>query len=150
MYSRSMLGDDVIGKIAAHLGLSIIDISVELELGNEPAMPIEHYINKSYIADGFILGIYDNPEFRLISFFHEVGHLLLSNDFKKKWKYSALHLEVECWNLGIEYTRNEGILFSDAVIKWGYEQALGYAGHDERELVGWTWVERAKELFINK
>ena len=139
------MDDEIIIAVVKRLGLEVVD-GREAPLGHDP----KDYIEKSYICGReIILGIFEDPERRLISFFHEVGHVLLSDEFKEKWNYSTLHLEIECWNLGIELARTDGVLFSDAALKWGYEQALGYAGHDERELVDWAWAERKKKLFVN-
>ena len=99
--------------------------------------------------DGIILGKYLNDENMLISFFHEIGHRLISKEYINKWEYNKLMIELECWNIGIEEARNRGILFSDSAIKFGFEKALTYSGHDERECTNWKEV-RSKKLITNR
>ena len=96
-----------------------------------------------------ILGKYLNDENMLISFFHEIGHRLISKEYKSKWEYNTLIIELECWKIGIEEARNRGILFSDNAIKFGLEKALTYSGHDERECTNWKET-RSKKLIINR
>jgi len=96
-----------------------------------------------------IIGKYLNDENMLISFFHEIGHQLISKKYINKWEYNTLMIELECWNIGIEEARNRGILFSDNAIKFGFEKALTYSGHDEREHVNWKEVY-GKKLITNK
>jgi hypothetical protein len=84
------------------------------------------------------IGKYDNEEYKLISIFHEIGHYVIGWDFIVKWDFNTLIKEIECWNKGIEIARDNGIFFSDNAIAWGYEKAIGYCGHDERECVDWN------------
>lgn len=95
-----------------------------------------------------IIGRYLNDENMLISFFHEIGHQLISQKYIKRWKYNTLIIELECWNIGIEEARNRGILFSDNAIKFGFEKALTYVGHDERECNNWKDTY-SKKLITN-
>lgn len=95
-------------------------------------------INQSWSSYSLItLGEYENKELELISFFHELGHNKISQDFIKKWNYNTLLIELECWNIGLEIAREINILFSDNAIKWGFNQALSYVNHDEREVMNW-------------
>lgn len=79
------------------------------------------------------VGKYDNPEYELISIFHEIGHYFLDKDFPEQVEYNTLLIELECWREGILQARDMGILFTDDAIQWGIQQALTYVGHDERE-----------------
>jgi len=108
-------------------------------------------IDSSWIIGNYeiILGKYLNDENMLISFFHEVGHRLISKEYINKWEYNTLIIELECWNIGIEEARKRGILFSDNAIKFGFEKALTYSGHDERECTNWKEV-RSKKLITNR
>lgn len=122
-------------------------------LASEYGVELTYYdevSNNSYVCGNeIVIGKYRDKEKELISFFHELGHIFISNDFKKKWKYNTLMIEIECWNLGIEEARKKGILFSDRAIQWGYKRALTYVGHDERE---WSnWMENyGKNLWVNR
>lgn len=99
--------------------------------------------------DIIILGRYRNDENMLISFFHEIGHRLISKEYINRWEYNTLIIELECWNIGIEEARNRGILFSDSAIKFGFKKALSYSGHDERECINWKETY-SKKLIINR
>ena len=110
--------------------------------------------NDSAIAGTDIfIGEYDNPEFELISFFHEYGHYLLGyTKTAEKWNYNTLMIELECWNRGIIAARDMNILFSDAAIQWGYSKALSYVVHDKREDTSWPdriepmlWINRKEK-----
>lgn len=121
--------DDIAQEIdikIVHLTPSIID---------ELKMNINDCYDNSFICgdDEIYIGIYENPELELISFFHEIGHTLIDQDFMKKWEYNTLVIELECWSRGIEFARSHGVLFSDEAIEWGYKKGLSYVGHDERE-----------------
>jgi len=100
----------------------------------------EEYINNCFVIgkSEIIIGKYENEENKLISFFHEIGHCLIEKEFIEKWKYNTLIIEIECWNIGIEEARKRNILFSDNAIKFGYEKALSYVGHDEREVYNYN------------
>ena len=94
----------------------------------------ENYLDHSYFAGNEIyLGIYKNEEFKFISFFHEVGHILLPSWFGEKFKYNTLIIELECWHIAIMEAQKLDVFFSDEAIEWGYKQALSYVGHDKRE-----------------
>ena len=106
----------------------------------------EDVINNCFVAGNEIfIGKYENEEYLLISFFHEHGHRLVSQDFIKKVDYNTLIIEIEAWNLGIKSAMELGYIFSDDAIAWAYrEKALSYAGHDERECS--NWAERVKPM----
>jgi len=91
--------------------------------------------NSSWILgkDEIVIGQYEDPELLFISFFHEIGHTLLSKEFIEEWNHNTLLIEIECWHLGIKYAKENNIYFSDKAIEYGYTQALSYVGHDERE-----------------
>jgi hypothetical protein len=128
---------EIIEKIASEYG---IKITQSLTITND-----------SYLCGSseIILGKYRDQEKELISFFHELGHILIDKKFIKKWNYNTLIIEIECWNRGIEEARKKGILFSDKAMEWGYKKALSYIGHDEREYSNWKETH-AINLWINK
>ena len=94
--------------------------------------------NCSVAGKEIFVGIYDRPEEKLISVFHEIGHMEIGQDFIKKWKYNTLMIEIECWNIGIRIAKDIfGITFTDKAIEFAYKKALSYVGHDEREVSNW-------------
>ncbi len=95
--------------------------------------------NHSWVIgnDEIWLGDYDDEEKMLISFFHELGHCRITQEFIKEWNYNTLIIELECWHIGINLAKKDGIIFSDQSISWGYKQALSYVDNDEREDSSW-------------
>lgn len=79
------------------------------------------------------IGVYDDPEKKIISFFHELGHNLIKESFMELCNYNTLIIEFECWNIGIKEALKRQIYFSDESIQWGLQQCLSYVGNDERE-----------------
>lgn len=119
-----------IEKLASEFGYTLINNNTETD--NNPL------INACMVAGTQIfVGEYDNEEFEVISFFHEYGHSLVSPQFRTQWNFNTLMIEIEAWNLGLEFARQHDYIFSDDAIKWAYEQALTYVGHDEREDSSW-------------
>ena len=128
-----------IEKLAEELGYAIL---YNQHHKNEPL------INRCMVAGyDLFVGDYDNEEFEVISFFHEHGHKLVPDQFVEQWNYNTLMIEIEAWNLGIEFARQRGYIFSDDAIKWAYMQAMTYVGHDERE--DRSWETRVKPTLWN-
>lgn len=115
-------------------------------------------VDHSYTAGREIyLGKYKNIEFRLISLFHELGHIIRPKNLAKKYNYNTLLIEIECWRIGLLEARKLGINFSDEAIEWGYKQALSYVGHDKRENCRWNekyapflWINSDRGPLVNK
>ena len=129
----------MIKQLAKEMGITLIN--------NNDDTNNDKLYNDCMVTDDTIwMGDYDNEEYKLISFFHEIGHNLVTQSFIKKWEYNTLMIEIECWNLGIEEARQRGILFSDDAIQWGYGKAMSYVGNDERESSAWD----SSKLWINK
>jgi DNA polymerase III delta prime subunit len=79
------------------------------------------YINKSYICGQarIELGIYENIELMIISFFHELGHIVNSvGDF-----YNS---EEKAWKIGFKLAESYEYNFSDETHKWCEEQLATY------------------------
>lgn len=95
-----------------------------------------------------VVGRYNNCENLLISFFHEVGHCLLGSESCRDFAYNTLLIELECWNIGLKEAMKRGINFSDNAIQFGYNKALSYVGHDERE--NCQWKETQGQYLISK
>jgi hypothetical protein len=121
-------------EIAEHRGINLIQI----ESGDEycKANGEEIYSNRSFIAgiDEIYLGIYDDPEEKIISFFHEVGHTLVPHRSLKKVKYDTYKCEALAWKYGIQLAKFYGIEFSKETKKKAKIQLETYRGYDEREV----------------
>jgi hypothetical protein len=121
--------DNLIEKIAKERGIKI----EFLEVSN--FHKFDDIKDNCFIAgcDEIFIGIYTDDEFKLISFFHELAHTEISNEFIKGVNYNSLLIEIECWNIAIRIAKSYEILFTDEAIRFGYMKALSYVGHDERE-----------------
>lgn len=118
--------------ICKKLGIKLIDLA---QVKDQSKWGDGNNFNRSFIIghNEIWLGIYDDDRFKLISFFHELGHTFLPREYPKQTKYNTLMIELKAWNLGIEYALKKGFIFDDETLEWGYKQALDYVGHDKRE-----------------
>lgn len=117
-------------------------------------VPDNNEKNRMYVVWPEVISrVYDNEEYQLISLFHEYGHqITAAKNYGESVNYNTLMNELECWNAGIKFAYDLGIVFTDSALKFGYEQALSYVGHDEREYRNWKndikphyWVEKSKK-----
>lgn len=109
-------------KIAERFGIKLIDVTKNTKYIE--ANGIESYKNASFIIgkDEIQLGIYNDPELRFLSFFHEVGHTLVGDKFKKDVIYSEYKIEERAWEKGYELAALYNITFSDKARQWATEQ----------------------------
>lgn len=70
----------------------------------------------SYVIDGevIILGIYKEIELRTTSFFHELGHTLLTKQFAKLINHDIMLEEYQAWIEGLKIAKKYGYEFSNA------------------------------------
>lgn len=82
----------------------------------------DSYINSSYICgkDRIELGIYDDTELMIASFFHELGHI---TDQKVKGYYNS---EEDAWKIGFKLAKKHGYIFSENTYKWCRQQLETY------------------------
>ena len=115
----------------------------------------ENYHNYSYCAGSIYckcgaggynnnseiwLGFYDDEELKLISFFHELGHV--TDD--TKWdgiplKYTS---EKSAWDKGYEIAKEYGVKFSRKSKGWATKQLNSYKSWEEREVTDWENVKK--------
>lgn len=69
-----------------------------------------------------IIGIYEDKELELISFFHEIGHTLVPQP-RRITKYQQ---EKEAWMLGINLAKRYNITFSQRALDWANEKLETY------------------------
>jgi len=113
----------------------------EVELGDKfcDANGEESYINSSYSAgsirttcDAEIwLGIYENEELKLISFFHEMGHMLIDMGYDNDLK--VYDYEKDAWEKGYKLAGECGVKFSRKAKRWAKKQLNSYKNYEERE-----------------
>lgn len=109
--------------IVNNLNLEIIDCSKVDYWKNGGTGNKSDYINKSYISGNIvILGIYDNPEYKAISFYHEVGHFLSA----KLLSDSEYENERIAWEIGFIVAASHGIYFSKEAEEFANNQLITY------------------------
>ena len=77
----------------------------------------DHYINRSFVSgrDEIWLGIYEDPDWKAASFFHELGHCLT----QQEWHEDMLkfHMELDAWLVGLQLGQNYGYYPKPKTIK---------------------------------
>lgn len=84
----------------------------------------DSYINRSYVCgnDRIELGIYENKELLIASFFHELGHI---TDTKNGYYNS----EEKAWEIGFKLAEKYGYKFSAQTYKWAQKELETYVGY---------------------
>jgi len=110
-------------KIATEFGVQLS------ELG--PDIDIEDRINHSYAygCDEIALGIYEDEELLVISFFHELGHCVGSLPPYEECQYDH-YKEARAWRVGLALAADRGITFSSRALEWAREQLTSYFKED--------------------
>jgi len=97
----------------------------------------ESYHNSSYCAGSvrndpeLWLGFYDDEELRLISFFHEMGHMI--DDTPWEDGMTVYDFEKIAWEKGYILAKEYGVKFSRKAKGWATRQLNSYKGFEERE-----------------
>lgn len=107
---------------------SVFKIELTLNCPNAPP-------NSSWSAgfDCIGIGLYENTEFELVSFFHELGHCLLARDGTPNldsmplshWK---IEQEAQAWAVGFAMADCYSIKFSAKARAWARKQLRTYLG----------------------
>ena len=79
-----------------------------------------------YGSDEIVLGLYDNPEWKLVSFFHEVGHIFVTRKYMEDFHFDSEKIERQAWEIGYAIAASYGIFFSDETKAWAKEQEEGH------------------------
>lgn len=113
----------------------------EVQPGDEHCQEMndETYHNSSYCAGSvrskcdadLWLGFYDDDELRLISFFHEMGHML--DDTLYEDGMTVYDFEKIAWEKGYILAKEYGVKFSRKAKGWATRQLNSYKGLEERE-----------------
>lgn len=89
---------------------------------------------KDYIC----LGVYSDPELRLLSFFHELGHCVDNRCSGPRvienpgHPYHHFH-EASAWRTGLKIATKEGVTFSRQALAWAETQLSSYFKDDHPE-----------------
>lgn len=128
-----MDSDALMLKIAKQFGIRLIDVTKNTECVE--ANGIETYENRSFIIgrDEIQLGVYNDPELKFLSFFHEIGHILVGNKFEKDAAYNKHKIEERAWEKGYELAASYNVVFSDKAKQWAVSELNTYIEKKEEE-----------------
>ena len=136
---------NIVQKMCKEYKVQLLDKAVT------PEEPLDPYYNgNSACCRGsnplIILGRYQNPEFRLISFFHELGHIV-ATETNVIPQYKDLpyphYEEAVAWRIGLRLAEKRDILFSKHAISWAKEKLISYFKDDCLEHTPLKFLETA-------
>lgn len=116
--------DKIIRKVCK-VGLECLDKSEESETYKKEW---KNVLEDRAIISGhtITLGLFKNEQKRLLTFFHEVGHMAITAKYGNLIKWKPVVIEMQCWQNGIELAASMGVHFDTKTLLWGYERALTY------------------------
>lgn len=104
---------------------------IELHEGPQEGWDEDSYTNCSSCAgsDEIFLGVYEDPELRMLSFFHELGHCVSAKlgqipDYEDLPYYH--YSEALAWQVGLSLASTYNIEFSPKALTWAKEQLGSY------------------------
>ena len=111
-----------LSQIAKHYGLKVTHINKN----NVKRVTEKFDIDKSTIKNNcfifenehIIIGLYDDYELKMATFFHEIGHTLISENFEKLVNYDNLLIEYEAWIKGLKEAKKHNIYFTGKTFKY--------------------------------
>lgn len=113
-------------RICSENGLEFEDLQ---ETGRRPTSE-EQITNHSFSTSTDIyLGLYEDRELKIASFFHELGHCLDSKDLVEKntEKYPGVYQqEANAWCRGFEESGKYGFSFKGETLAWCFNQLKTY------------------------
>lgn len=124
--------NELIHRICAEYGITEyydMELITDWETYGRENMPRDWYEGHSYSAgsDTIWLGLYDDPEIRMLSFWHEVGHTQLDLPPYEEWPYEGLgHQEATAWQTGLRLAAEHDITFSASALRWAATQLATY------------------------
>lgn len=132
---------DLIGELCEKFNVELVDVAIQRDYPARCGMPTGDFVNRSFHIGGstIVLGIYDDPELRTASFFHELGHLYLDHkSMISHGLYDSVPYfhEVYAWKCGMEMAREMSIGFSNETMEWCKSQLAGYLKNLQRDVVG--------------
>lgn len=123
---------DLMAEVAEQLDIQVIFV----QDGDEhcAANGRDQYINRSVCYGRAVeIGMYDDKEIELISFFHEVGHIIDPIDWSKVEGATKWHQEASAWRLAFRLMANYEVDLTDKTRLWAMEQLNSYICFEDRE-----------------
>jgi len=97
----------------------------------------EMYLNRSFCAgrDEIWVGVYDDEDEEVASFFHELGHCIShSFDNLHHSEFRMFHVELDAWMLGLTEAYKHNYLIKPSTFKFITDCINSYVGYEEREI----------------
>jgi hypothetical protein len=109
-------------QIAKDYDIDLINVTknnIE-RIAKEHAVEKSELTNNAYVIgnDEILLGLYDDKELKLASFFHEIGHTLITEKFKELINYDLMLIEYQAWIEGLKVARKYGYKFSNKTFEY--------------------------------
>jgi hypothetical protein len=103
------------------------------------------YLNESACAgrDEIWVGVYDNKDEEIASFFHELGHCISTNlkDFHHT-EFDKFHMELDAWIVGLTEAYKYKYLMEPSTFRYMVKCLESYIGWEEREIKGFNTKEK--------
>jgi len=109
-------------QIAKDYDIDVINVTkrnIE-RIAKEHEVEKSELTNNAYVigSDEILLGLYDDKELKFASFFHEIGHTLITERFKELINNDLMLIEYQAWVEGLKVARKYGYKFSNKTFEY--------------------------------
>ena len=109
-------------KIAKDYGLNVVHVNKNNigRVAEKYDIDKKNLKNNAYVIDNedIILGIFDDKDLKIASFFHEMGHTLIKESFEKLVNENNMLIESQAWIEGLRIAKKYGVKFSDKMFNY--------------------------------
>jgi Zn-dependent peptidase ImmA (M78 family) len=109
-------------KIAKDYGLNVVHVNKNNigRVAEKYDIDKKNLKNNAYVIDNedIILGIFDDKDLKIASFFHEIGHTLIKESFEKLVNENNMLIESQAWIEGLRIAKKYGVKFSDKMFNY--------------------------------
>jgi len=140
--------DSLIAKLCKRYHIEFFDFSTDWE-GELPSYGIEGSsccTRSKHLKPLIQLGVYQDPEIRLLSFFHELGHIV-DRDNRRIPEYKDLpyyHFnEASAWRMGLRLAFRNGVEFSQNALDIAKRYLATYFEDDNMERTPLKYLQEA-------
>lgn len=115
--------DEVINRIAVAYACRIFDHHTDCEPNTA-----------SSAGRDLFFGVFDDPEIKLVAFFHELGHALMAERLGRTSRLSMISQEGAAWELGLGIALHHGYNWGyySKELRWARKQLLSYVVSEEQ------------------
>jgi hypothetical protein len=121
-------------QIASNYGITVHKVEEGDETWNTGGSV---HLNHSFCGgiDEIVIGVYEDVDWEIASFFHELGHCITTNTFEGD--YLKFHIELDAWMVGLQEAYKYGYVIQPSTLKFMIECLESYIGWEEREVRGY-------------